>query len=434
MSAATSSLKKRKEKSAPVVIDDPLAANNNNNNRNTAIATATATPSPSSVLSYSASTHTPNSASSSTLPHHHHHHARSPHHDGHLAHLSKKRDRRAAGFAFLTPGQFAAREAEAEAEAAAAAEAERAARERVERQVALVDVTATEVEGSVGVFENADVSDLGPEPPSVEWWDAAATAEVSAAVTVPTIAQGTCASTSSPGSTTVPVILTPQERAKERKRMRQERAEERREKIKAGELPEPSARLTMNNVQQVLRHTGGLASGVTDLEQRVREDEARRRQNHEDRNAANKLTAEARGVKLREKHLRQAEEGMTLSAYRVVLDGDEVGKNVWKVQTNASQLHITGVLVRVGRVGLIVVEAGKKPTGHMDKLITHRIKTWGGQRVFQGPATTHRFDDFAVREFDDDDAALTYLRDRRCEACWDAARLLTTGPTVDTVL
>jgi len=312
----------------------------------------------------------------------------------------------------------------------------------------LVNAAVIEVEGE-GLDNIAGDDDLEGTPEGgVEWWDRDVL--VHGVVTVVPVEPGPCTSPITLPPRELP--KTPAELKKERMQRRKQRTLERRRAIQNGESKQAPPRLTIDNIRAVLENNNRRAGkknqplpDPTTLEQMVNEDLDRRMSNHEARNATNKLSKEDRSKKKREKHEREAEEGLTLTAFRVALTCADLKKDIWSVTTNATQLHITGAFVRVGLFGLILVEGGRKPTSKMDSLITRRIpeqqkkrndsaKDWGGVRVFHGSVTTHRFEDFADREFSDEALAMAYLKDRRCDGFWDTAKQVGNEASLHTVL
>jgi U4/U6 small nuclear ribonucleoprotein PRP3 len=93
---------------------------------------------------------------------------------------------------------------------------------------------------------------------------------------------------------------------------------------------------------------------------------------HEEANAARKLTPEQRAEKKKRKMLENTSYGVSVSVYRVREVNDPSVK--FKIEANANQLHMTGVVVLCKYLNVIVVEGGPKQQRKFKRLMINRIK------------------------------------------------------------
>ena len=106
------------------------------------------------------------------------------------------------------------------------------------------------------------------------------------------------------------------------------------------------------------------------------------------------------------------------TVYRV--DDIENTAYVGKVRKNGMQLHLTGVILRIQKTAVIVVEGGAGPTRKFDRLVMHRIP-WQCRPVFQGAVTSRRFTFFGVKIFRRVAEVREYMEHVECLHLWEAA-------------
>jgi len=170
----------------------------------------------------------------------------------------------------------------------------------------------------------------------------------------------------------LPVFLTKQERKKLRRTNRRENWKEKQEKIRLGLEPAPQAKVRISNLMRVLGTEA--VQDPTKIEAHVREQMAKRLQNHQEANASRRLTAEQRREK-KEKKLKEDTDGTTgvhVSVYRV-RDLYNPAKK-FKVETNAKQLFMTGCAILFKDVNVVVVEGGPKQQKKYRRLMLNRIR------------------------------------------------------------
>ena len=155
----------------------------------------------------------------------------------------------------------------------------------------------------------------------------------------------------------LPVFLTQKERKKLRRTTRRENWKEKQENIRLGLEPPPQAKVRISNLMRVLGNEA--IQDPTKIEAHVREQMAKRLQNHQEANASRKLTAEQRREK-KEKKLQEdtSTSGVHVAIYRVK-DLSNLSKK-YKIETNAKQLFMTGCAVIFKDVNVVVVEGGPK--------------------------------------------------------------------------
>lgn len=167
----------------------------------------------------------------------------------------------------------------------------------------------------------------------------------------------------------LPVYLTQKERKKLRRQNRREAWKEEQEKIRLGLIEPPEPKLRISNLMRVLGTEA--VQDPTKIEAHVREQMAKRQKLHEDTNNARKLTAEQK----REKKIRKMKEdvslGVAVTVYRVKFLS---ASKKYKVETNAKQYLMTGVVVLFRDCCIVVVEGGLKQQRKYKRLMMHRIK------------------------------------------------------------
>ncbi|XP_060559234.1 U4/U6 small nuclear ribonucleoprotein Prp3-like isoform X1 [Ruditapes philippinarum] len=168
----------------------------------------------------------------------------------------------------------------------------------------------------------------------------------------------------------VPVYLTAAERKKLRRQNRTEAQKELQEKIRLGLAPPMEPKVRMANLMRVLGSEA--VQDPTKVEAHVRAQMAKRQKAHEEANAARKLTKEQRREKKISKIKEDTSLGVHIAVYRVK-DLSNPSKK-FKVETNAKQLFMTGIVVLFKDCNIVVVEGGPKQQRKFKRLMMHRIK------------------------------------------------------------
>ncbi|GAU92494.1 hypothetical protein RvY_04570 [Ramazzottius varieornatus] len=233
----------------------------------------------------------------------------------------------------------------------------------------------------------------------------------------------------------LPMMLTTKERKKLRRQGRREKLKEEQEKQRLGLVAAPAPKVKMANLMRVLGSEA--VQDPTKVEATVRAQIAKRRKVHETTNAQRKLsTAEKRQKKIR-KIKEDTNEEVHVAIYRVK-DLSHPAKK-YKVETNANQLFMTGIIVLNKDVNLVVVEGGPKQQKSFKGLMLRRIKWADGKQsiesenpsassgpkhcelLWEGTTKKRHFGQIKFKACPTDVAARDLLRKHGVEEYWDMA-------------
>ncbi|CAG9789893.1 unnamed protein product [Diatraea saccharalis] len=171
--------------------------------------------------------------------------------------------------------------------------------------------------------------------------------------------------------TYMPVFLTKKERKKLRRQSRREAWKEEQEKVRLGLEAPPEPKLRISNLMRALGTEA--VQDPTAIEAKVREQIAKRQKTHIEANKARALTKEQKREKVDRKIREDTSMGVHVSVYRV-RDLFECASAKFKVEVNAQQLHMTGVVVLHRGCCVIAVEGGPRQQAKYKRLMLHRIK------------------------------------------------------------
>ena len=230
----------------------------------------------------------------------------------------------------------------------------------------------------------------------------------------------------------MPVFLTKKERKKLRRQNRREAWKEEQEKIRLGLIPPPEPKLRISNLMRVLGTEA--VQDPTKMEAHVREQMAKRQKAHEEANNARKLTDDQK----RDKKIRKLKEdtslGIHVSVYRIRDLHDNASKK-FKVETNAKQLYMTGVVVLFRDCCVVVVEGGIKQQKKYRRLMMNRIK-WDEDLVknadgneipnlcslvWEGTSQRRHFGEIKFKVFPMEKMAREFFQRHTVEHYWDLA-------------
>ncbi|KAF9375865.1 hypothetical protein CPB97_011190 [Podila verticillata] len=166
-----------------------------------------------------------------------------------------------------------------------------------------------------------------------------------------------------------PLMLTTKERKKLRRQRRRELLKEKQDKIRLGLLAPDAPKVKLANMMRVLGQEAVL--NPTEIEMRVRQQMAERLQTHLDANAERKLTLEERKTKEQKKKEEDLNNGIHVSVYKIN-DLSHPQKR-FKVDTNAQQYGLTGIVLMHPIFSIVVVEGGGKAIRQYKKLMLRRI-------------------------------------------------------------
>ncbi|NXV75397.1 PRPF3 protein, partial [Atlantisia rogersi] len=180
----------------------------------------------------------------------------------------------------------------------------------------------------------------------------------------------------------------------------------------------------------------------TKVEAHVRAQMAKRQKAHEEANAARKLTAEQRKAKKVKKLKEDVSQGVHIAVYRVRNLSNPAKK--FKIEANAGQLYLTGVVVLHKDVNVVVVEGGPKAQKKFKRLMLHRIK-WDEQTsntkgedddesdeesvkktnkcslVWEGTAKDRSFGEMKFKQCPTENMAREHFKKHAAEHYWDLA-------------
>ncbi|KAG8509208.1 U4/U6 small nuclear ribonucleoprotein Prp3 [Galemys pyrenaicus] len=248
---------------------------------------------------------------------------------------------------------------------------------------------------------------------------------------------------------TLGVYLTKKEQKKLRRQTRREAQKELQEKVRLGLMPPPEPKgdrflsPTAVRISNLMRVLGTEAvQDPTKVEAHVRAQMAKRQKAHEEANAARKLTAEQRKVKKIKKLKEDISQGVHISVYRVRNLSNPAKK--FKIEANAGQLYLTGVVVLHKDVNVVVVEGGPKAQKKFKRLMLHRIK-WDEQTsntkgdddeesdeeavkktnkcvlVWEGTAKDRSFGEMKFKQCPTENMAREHFKKHGAEHYWDLA-------------
>ncbi|KAI0010590.1 PRP3-domain-containing protein [Xylariaceae sp. FL0662B] len=194
-----------------------------------------------------------------------------------------------------------------------------------------------------------------------------------------------------------PMYLTSTEQAKLRRQRRMAELKEQQAKIRLGLVPAPPPKVKKGNLMRVLGEEAvkyvkpplfffapcllPLAHGnlvkdeyredPTAVEARVNREIAERHANHVQTNEERKLTKEQKHEKIATNQEKDAAKGLHMLVFKI--NSLANGQHRYKVNINADQLGLTGLVIMHPRQNLIVVEGGEWSIRHYKKLMLNRI-------------------------------------------------------------
>eukprot|EP01065_Artemidia_motanka_P022380 TRINITY_DN26576_c0_g1_i1.p1 TRINITY_DN26576_c0_g1~~TRINITY_DN26576_c0_g1_i1.p1 ORF type:complete len:541 (+),score=141.36 TRINITY_DN26576_c0_g1_i1:60-1625(+) len=224
-----------------------------------------------------------------------------------------------------------------------------------------------------------------------------------------------------------PLRLTQKERKKLRTQNRIAREKEKQEKIRRGLLPKPVPKVRISNIHVVKNREA--VQDPTVVEKFVREEAAARVRRHDERNEERRLTADERRAKNIAKAKKEAATDSVITLFRV--RSLHHGQARWKIQEEAKNRFLTGLLVITPAMNIVIAEGGAKPQRKFANLLLRRIdyreeaeqEAAGpcAEQVWQGCTDARTFTDFRVNNFSTVEKAKRYLSEIGCSLYWDMA-------------
>jgi len=166
-----------------------------------------------------------------------------------------------------------------------------------------------------------------------------------------------------------PLMLTKKERKKLRRQRRLEEQRDKQDKIRMGLLPPEQPKVKISNLMRVLGNEAIL--DPTKVEAQVREQMKSRQDAHKKHNEEKKLTKEERREKIKKKLMEDTSKVVQVAVFKVNDLSD--GQKRYKVDINAQQLYLTGIVIVCPTQCMVVVEGGPKGIKQYKKLMLRRI-------------------------------------------------------------
>lgn len=239
----------------------------------------------------------------------------------------------------------------------------------------------------IAIESATDKSFMVPEPPEIEWWDAAILAEdhqsyddwehhnrIEAADSVITIYVQHPVLLPAPQDQFMPapkpLMLTTKERQKLRRQRRMASMKEEQAKIRLGLVEPPPPKVKKSNMMRVYGEQA--VKDPTAVEARVNREIAQRAEDHERDNEARKLTKEQRAEKLKRQQAGDQAKGIKIAVFRI--DNLSSGKHRFQIDINAKQNDLRGIVIMHPDMNLVVIEGGAHSVKNYKKLMLQRIK------------------------------------------------------------
>ncbi|KAI1366388.1 pre-mRNA processing factor 3-domain-containing protein [Xylaria arbuscula] len=166
-----------------------------------------------------------------------------------------------------------------------------------------------------------------------------------------------------------PMYLTSNEQAKLRRQRRMADLKEEQAKIRLGLVPAPPPKIKKGNLMRVLGEEA--VKDPTAVEARVNKEIADRHAQHVETNEERKLTKEQRHEKLAKNQEKDVAKGVHMLAFKV--NSLANGQHRFKVNKNAEQHNLKGIVIMHPKQNLIIVEGGEHSVKQYKKLMLNRI-------------------------------------------------------------
>ncbi|VDK48325.1 unnamed protein product [Anisakis simplex] len=256
-------------------------------------------------------------------------------------------------------------------------------RERAKARLTMLQSEISHIAKRTGMSSSVKLAMLTPsstsaqisEVPTIEWWDEI----VIRADNYDALPDKNLNSDERYSETiTNLVYLTSKERKKIRRQNRKEAQKEQTEKIRLGLARAPEPKVKLSNLMRVLGSEA--VQDPTKMEAHVRKQMAQRQRKHESANAQRKLSKEQRSEKKTKKLKEDTSLCVYVTVYRVKSLAHPAKK--FKVEMNAKQLQMTGLILLHANINLVIVEGGPKQQKVFKNLMLNRIK-WADEIIGQ---------------------------------------------------
>jgi len=363
-----------------------------------------------------------------------------------LNETAEARSRRTRALKFVQPGKFV----------------QRANQERAKAQLERLKQEIAEQAKLAGVQTEIDIPDSllkRPPPPEVEWWDLPITknkqyGEIDAEnldmiglenIITPYVQHPIPIQPPGEPSAQPPrqLMLTKKETKKLRRQKRLEAQKDKQDKIRLGLLPPEQPKVKISNLMRVLGQEA--IQDPTQIEAKVRKEMEERQLEHEKANETRKLTKEEK----REKTISKLKEDVSTMAHVTVYKVKKLShpKLRFKVEKNARQYYLTGMVIASPKCNLVITEGGPKNIKAYKKLMLRRIdwndlpiplKADAGDTtmqepededeeenkcflVWEGVVKKRAFQRFTWKEMESEKMARELLNGFKVEHYWDVA-------------
>lgn len=230
-----------------------------------------------------------------------------------------------------------------------------------------------------------------------------------------------------------PMYLTKKEMKRIRRNDRAEKYKEQQDRIKLGLEPAPPPKVKLSNLMSAL--TNEAIKDPTAVERRVRKEVEERRLKHEAANDERKVSKEKRHEKEQEKYARDLEKGY----YTTVFIVDQIAhpSHRFKLDINAKQLNLVGVVLYTELFSLVIVEGSEKNIKFYKKLMLNRIKWTESvtvdeqtidlsknkcQILWEGQLKDLHFKKWSKFHADNEETAVEFLKRFSVESYWKEAK------------
>ncbi|KAL7624444.1 U4/U5/U6 small nuclear ribonucleoprotein prp3 [Parahypoxylon ruwenzoriense] len=166
-----------------------------------------------------------------------------------------------------------------------------------------------------------------------------------------------------------PMYLTSTEQAKLRRQRRMADLKEEQAKVRLGLVPAAPPKVKKGNLMRVLGEEA--VKDPTAVEARVNREIADRHAQHVQANEERRLTKEQKHEKLATNQEKDASKGLHMLVFKI--NSLANGQHRYKININADQLALTGLVIMHPKQNLVVVEGGEWSTKHYKKLMLNRI-------------------------------------------------------------
>jgi U4/U6 small nuclear ribonucleoprotein PRP3 len=231
----------------------------------------------------------------------------------------------------------------------------------------------------------------------------------------------------------MPLLLTEKERKRLRRQRRVEKETERREMVAVGLIPAPPPKVKLSNLMRVLANEA--SADPTRVEADVcAQVEERQRKHIADNEARRKTKPELR--EKAELHAKaDRENGLHANVYRII--SVENAQHRYKIDVNAHQLQLTGVLIEYPECNVVIVEGGAKALRKYQSLMLRRIDWTSTSKIadarplahisnpnrpnkctliWEGPIASPAFDGFKSVKLPTENSVKSFLRRRHVES------------------